>query len=200
MGLWKPARNAPLPSADDLRASAVSTERQATALEAERAEIVEVLPDLANDPERTAEAEARLAELDALIPVKRRTLDNIRKAIPAAENRGMRGRLRAERAALEARTAKLKRGLAERYDRSAKEFAAVLRDLEQNADDWQRVNLTGRPLGERDGEAVEMQLRRKLGMRPGGGGMPGGWVSLCDDIEVRDWAGKLIFGGRTGSY
>jgi hypothetical protein len=197
---WRPARNAPLPSADDLRASVASAERQLRALEVERTEIVEALPALATDPQRTGQAEARMAELDALIPIKRRTLENIAKAIPAAENRSMLDRIRAERTALETRTAKLKRGLPERYNRAAEAFAQVLREMADNTEEWRRVNLSAGALGEGNGEGAELSLRREIGLRPSAGGMPGGWASLCDDIEVRDWNGRLIFGGPAGSY
>lgn len=190
MGLWKPARNAPLPSADDLRASFATGERKLAADEAEAAEIVEALPGLVGDPERTAQAEARLAELEALLPIERRKLEMIRKAIPAAENRGMLERIRAERTALETRTARLKRNLPERYDRAVEALAAVLRDMVGNADDWQRINGVGASLGEPAGLDAERELRATLPVNAKG------WSRLWADLDIPRWDGSLAFEGK----
>lgn len=200
MSLWKPARNAPPPSADDLRANAEPIRAEIAALKANVRNIPAELANLAGDAVEFARAQAALRDGQALLPIKEAALASIEAAIPAAENRARLERLRADRGALKSRTAKLKRNLQERYDRAAKDFAEVLREMEANTDEWHRMNLTGRPLGERDGEGAELELRREVGMRPGGGGMPGSWASLCDDIEVRDWHGRLIFGGPAGSY
>jgi hypothetical protein len=187
---WRPARNAPPPSAGDLRNGLAEAEAQLRALEEERAEIHGAIVDLVGDPGRASEAQDRLAEVEALIPVRRRTIETIRQAIPAAEERQARDGFRAEVAALNARTAQLKRNLSERFNAAAEAFAAVLREMEANAEEWRQVNARAQIIGEPVGEDAERELRRDLPINRGG------WSRIWADLDVPAWDGSLLFEGR----
>jgi hypothetical protein len=185
-----PARNSRPPSATALRASLAEAEAQLAPLEREYAEINGALVDLLGDPARSSDVQARLAELEALLPIKRRAVEAIRRAIPDAEKREEREAFRAEVAALTERTAKFKRGLPERYNAAAEAFAAVLRDMDANAEEWRQLNFRAQQFGEPTGEDAERDLRRDLPINARG------WSRIWADLDLPAWDGSLLFEGR----
>src|SRR5688572_9184034 len=100
-----------------LRVNLAKEESALGALESERLEIEEALPNLVPEPERYVEAQDRLREIEVLLPSKRRTVDAIREAIPAAEDREERHALEAQIAERAKKSAKLRRDLRARYNK-----------------------------------------------------------------------------------
>jgi hypothetical protein len=192
---WRPARNAAPPSVEDLTEGLAKAEADHAALEAEAAEIVEAQPNLAADPERASAARQRLADLEALIPVARRTVESIRLAIPLAENRERETALRTEMAERRKESDALGRDARSRFEKAAGALAAVLAEIERDNHAWEILNLKGREFGLAPETSAEKRLRGEIGMRPGVG-----WCSLAEDIVVRDWSGRVLFGGTVGGY
>lgn len=201
--IWSPRKNAPAPTVEDLRASADTVRREMEAMSAEAENIRQVLPELVTDPAYAAKAEARLRELDVLLPSKSRALADIEAAIPKAERVEELTALEAERLELDRRTAKLTVGLRDRYERAATQFASVLADMGENATEWAHLRLRAEgSFGVRiAGQDAETRLR--TGVVPSG---PMGWVdwsSLHETALVTTWDGRTLFEGvkvpsRTG--
>lgn len=183
-------RNAKPATAEQLRANAEPIRSEVAHLREVISQLPSMLADLVGDAEEFAKAQAELREAQALLPVKEAALAAIEAAIPAAEDRQAREAFRADVAALQGRTAKLSRNLPERFDQAAAAFAAVLRDIEANAEEWRQLNGRGQFLGEPGGEDAERVLRRDLPINRGG------WSRIWAGLDVPAWDGSLLFEGR----
>lgn len=195
MSLWKPARNAPPPSADDLRANARPIRAEIEVLKENIRTIPDELSNLAGDPEEFARAQAALRDAQALLPIKEAALASIEAAIPAAENRGREAALRAEISEQRKRSNALKRDAETRYRKAVGLLAPLLTELERDNHAWDVLNMKCRELGLPMDASAEKELRGEIGMRPGLG-----WCSVTENIVVRDWSGRVLFGGTVGGY
>ena len=188
---WAPAKNAPPASAEHLRNNLANEEAAANALAAEQAEIEAAQPALVGEPNRYVEAQVRLREIEALLPSKRRTVDAIRQAIPAAEKREEKERLRAQIAEQQRKSAKLRRDLKARYAKAVGPFVEVLRDIKADEDAWRFLKVVAQGLREPvDGNGAEWSLRLEAGAANGGSWWQG---TVTDDLTVRDWDGRILF-------
>jgi hypothetical protein len=160
---WKPRLGGKPVSAADLAAQAREIEAEIAQLSQEQTVIDEALPSLMAEAERQAEAIVRLAEIDALLPLKSRALNLLKAAIPAAEKRETIEKFEAQKAELEKRTEKLARTLPDQYVRAAEQFVTVLRAMEANAHEWAMLTAQADIAGLRvHGEDAEYRLRRGL--------------------------------------
>lgn len=184
---WAPTRNTPPASSQQLRDAGAKEEAAIEALRAEDREIREALPLLLNEPTRYAEGDARLREIEALLPSKRRTLEAITRAIPEAERREDQERRQVEVDERQRKSGKLRRDLKTRYTRAAEAFAEVLRDIQEDNSEWHRLQLVTRGLN--IGDTAEHALRREFASASTG------LTSLTEDVIVRDWTGRPIFRG-----
>lgn len=133
------ARTTPPATAAQLEAEAGQRRTKLAAMRSERdglaARITDLVGDACHGP-----AEARLAELEALIPVEGKVLARIEAAIPTAEHRERRQRIEAEIEEQARKSAKLSRGLAARYTKAAEAYAEVCRDIQADSDRWRQLN------------------------------------------------------------
>lgn len=189
---WAPTRNAAPASSDLLRANLAKEEATLASLESEQPEIEEALPGLVPEPDRYVEAQARLREIEVLLPPKRRTVEAIREAIPAAEAREERERFRTRVAEHERKSAKLGRDLKARYSKAAEAFAEMLRDIKADEDEWRNIRAVASGMREPiSGHSAQWSLR--LESRPNNGGSS--WMgSVTDDVVVRTLDGRVLFG------
>lgn len=178
-----------------LRANLAKEEGCLASLESERQEIEAALPDLVPEPGRYVEAQDRLREIEVLVPSKRCTVDAIRAAIPVAEKREAKDGVIADREEQGRKSAKVRRDLAARYSKAAEAFAAVLTEVEVDNRAWELINFRGREFDLPRQDSAERQVRKEAGVRPNGC-----WYSLTEGIVVRDWTGRVLFGGKVGTY
>jgi DNA repair exonuclease SbcCD ATPase subunit len=183
-------KNATPATADQLRANAEPIRAEIERLKEAIREIPVALVDLAGDPAALAEAQAELREAQVMLPVKEAALAAIEAAIPVAEEREGRASALARRDDLERRTVKLGRNLEQRYEAASAALAEVLRDMEQNAREWEAVN---RDLNTGEGgKTVEHRLRSEVR----GASALGIFNSLTRYSRVVGWNGRTLFEGN----
>jgi DNA repair exonuclease SbcCD ATPase subunit len=187
---WAPTRNSPPASARLLGENLAKAEAETNALATEQEEIRSALADLVAEPERFVQAQARLRDIEALLPAKLRTVEAIRNAIPVAEDRERRDRIEAEIEEGAAKSAKLQRGLEARYTKAAEAFAEVCREIQADSDRLRSARLTADTVKPRlpvTYRSAEMALR--YDKFAGSNGLK----SLTEGVIVRAWDGGTLF-------
>ncbi|HEY0628568.1 MAG TPA: hypothetical protein VGD23_04490 [Sphingomicrobium sp.] len=188
-------RNSPPATPDQLRANAEAIREEIERLKSEILGHKAALPDLAGDPSEFARTHAALRDAQALLPFKEDALAATEAAIPAAEHRVKVDAVLAGQAAQRRKSDALARDLQTRHRKAAEALAAVLADIAADNHAWEVLNHSARELGLPMGASAERQARGDLGMRP-----HAGWYSLAEEIVVRDWSGRVLFGGTVGAY
>jgi chromosome segregation ATPase len=187
---WAPTRNAPPASAKILGENLAKAEAETNALAAEQEEIRSALADLVAEPERFVEAQARLRDIEALLPAKLRTVEAIRNAIPAAENRERRERIAAEIEEEARKSSRLQRGLEARYTKAAEAFAEVCRDIQADADRLRHL----RALADTANPRVPVTYRSaEHALRYDKFAASNGLKGLTAGLTVRAWDGSTLF-------
>lgn len=195
--LWAARKNAPAPTAANLRNSGENARSEIKALSDEAENIHYVLPQLVTDPGHAAKAESRLRDIEALLPTKHRTLELIESEIPKADRREQLDELEAERLKLERTTVKLMVGLPDRFERAAAQYATVLAEMGNNATQWGQLRMRADAVfGVKiAGQDAEARLRAGLVRRGAMGSAGEDWRSLHEEALVEAWDGRVLFEG-----
>ncbi|MFA7596935.1 MAG: hypothetical protein WCY92_11330 [Novosphingobium sp.] len=90
---------------------------------------------------------ARLADVEALLPIKQRALEAVRAAEREARQREAIEAFQADRTSLDRTTDKAAKTFRTRYEKAAAEMVSVLEELRASHDAWETMARRGRELG-----------------------------------------------------
>jgi predicted nucleic acid-binding Zn-ribbon protein len=134
-------KNAPPPTADELRRQVFNLESEIDSAERDLAEHNEHAEFL------TTDEAARAVELAAMLPIRRRALERLRESLAAAEKAEAVAKLKADIAEYKRRTERAAKTFAARYAAAAEAFAAVIRELDDSAEERRLLGVRGSELG-----------------------------------------------------
>ncbi len=183
---WPVRKNAAPAPAAHVREAVAAAEKELAVLTAERAEIEAVLPELTeNDPMQAAEGHARLVAVERELPIVRERLRLLSDGLAAAERRERAETLEADKRKFDAASAKLARRLEVEWNKHASALADLLRAIEANDIERDRIGQEARELGVPGaGDGAEFIARRERLLEGG--------KSLSRAVELVGLDGRTI--------